>query len=34
VGVDGLLNLFRGVGSGLRRLALRLMGRGEPPPAI
>jgi hypothetical protein len=34
MGIDGLLNLVRGLTNGLRALIVRLLGRGEPPPAI
>ena len=34
MGIDGLLNLIRGVATGVRDLVRRALGRGEPPPAI
>ena len=34
VGVDGLVNLVRGMLRGVRGLARRLSGRREPPPAL
>ena len=34
MGFDGLLDLLRGALGGLRDAILRLLGRGEPPPAL
>jgi hypothetical protein len=34
MGVDGILNLARGLANGVRNLVRRLLARGEPPPAI
>ena len=34
MGVEGLINLVRGLASGVRGLVGRLLGRREPPPGI
>ena len=34
MGVDGLLNLVRGIARGIGGVIRRLRGRAEPPPAI